>query len=144
MLELFFDSTGIVHTEFIPEGATVNKHRYKEIFHCLRNSIHHKHPELWHRKKWLLLHDSAPVHRCVLVQEELAKQQITVLPHPPYPPDLAACDFFFFPHLKENYMGVDFSRPRRSSLPHGKLYGTFLQISFSSVSSGYTIVGSLA
>jgi hypothetical protein len=31
MVELFFDSSGIVHVEFIPEGATVNKHRYEEI-----------------------------------------------------------------------------------------------------------------
>ncbi|KAJ4442216.1 hypothetical protein ANN_12082 [Periplaneta americana] len=31
MLELFFDSNGIVNMEFIPEGATVNKTRYKEI-----------------------------------------------------------------------------------------------------------------
>jgi hypothetical protein len=29
MLELFLDSSGIVHMEFIPEGATVNKHCYK-------------------------------------------------------------------------------------------------------------------
>jgi hypothetical protein len=35
MLELFFDSSGIVHMEFIPEGATVSKHRYEEILRCL-------------------------------------------------------------------------------------------------------------
>jgi hypothetical protein len=45
LLELFFDSSEIVHMEFIP-GATVNKHRYKEILRCLRNSICCKHPEL--------------------------------------------------------------------------------------------------
>jgi hypothetical protein len=49
--------------EFIPEGATVNKHRYKEILHCLYNSIHCKGPEFWHRKKWLLLHDDLAHHR---------------------------------------------------------------------------------
>jgi hypothetical protein len=37
MLEMFFDSSGIVHMEFIPEGTTVNKHHYKEILHHLRN-----------------------------------------------------------------------------------------------------------
>jgi hypothetical protein len=47
MLELFFNSSGIVHMEFIPEGATVNKHNYKEILHHLYNSLH---PELRHRK----------------------------------------------------------------------------------------------
>jgi hypothetical protein len=31
VLELFVDSSGTGHVEFIPEGATVNKRRYKEI-----------------------------------------------------------------------------------------------------------------
>jgi hypothetical protein len=33
MIELFFNSSGIVHIQFIPEGATVNKHCYKKILH---------------------------------------------------------------------------------------------------------------
>jgi hypothetical protein len=44
----------------------------------------------------------------VLVQEELAKQQVTVLPHPPYSPDLTPCYFFFFPHLKQKLPGRQF------------------------------------
>jgi hypothetical protein len=89
MLELFFDSSGSVHREFMLEGVTVNKHCYKEIFCHLCNSIHHKCPELWCRKNWLFLHDNSPAHCSVLVQEELAKQQVTVLPHTLYSPDLA-------------------------------------------------------
>ncbi|KAJ4425331.1 hypothetical protein ANN_28251 [Periplaneta americana] len=79
--------------EFIPQGATVDKILYKEILGRLSNSIRRKRPELWHRKNWLLLHDNAPAHRSILVQEELW-QQVAVLPHPPYSPDLAPCDFF--------------------------------------------------
>ena len=58
--------------EFIPEGATVNKTRYKKILGRLRDSIRLERPELWHGKNWLLLHN-ARAHRSVLVQEELAK-----------------------------------------------------------------------
>jgi len=65
MLELFFDSQGIVHMEFIPQGTTVNKTRYKEILPRLHKSIRRKRPELWRR---ILLHDNAPAHRSVLVQ----------------------------------------------------------------------------
>jgi hypothetical protein len=75
MLELFFDSSGIVYIEFIPEGATVNKHRYKEILRRLRKSVHRNRPELWRRKNWLLLRGNAPAHRSVLVQEELANNR---------------------------------------------------------------------
>jgi transposase len=94
--------------ELIPEGVTVNKQRYKEILHRLRNSIRHKRPDLWRRKNWLLLYNNAPAHRCALVQEEMAKQQVTILPHPSYSPDLAPCDFFFFPLLKEKLHGRQF------------------------------------
>jgi hypothetical protein len=94
MLELFFNSSGIVHMEFIPEGATVDKHRYNDILSRLHNSIRRKRSELCRKKNWLLLHDNAPAHLSVLVQEELAK-------HPPLSPDLAPCDFFFFSRLKE-------------------------------------------
>jgi hypothetical protein len=80
----------------------------------------------------------------VLVQEELAKQQVTILPHPPYSPDLTPCDSFSFHTLKKSYVGVDFNQPRRTSLPQGKPYGTFLQISFSSVSRSYTSIDRLA
>jgi hypothetical protein len=51
---------------------------------------------------------------------------------------------FSFPAWEKSYMGIDFSRPRRSSLLQGRLYGTFLQISFRSVFSSYTNVGRLA
>ncbi|KAJ4427588.1 hypothetical protein ANN_25236 [Periplaneta americana] len=83
-----------IQDEFIPQGATVDKILYKEILGRLNNSIRRKRPELWHRKNWLLLHDNAPAHRSILAQEELARQQVTVLPHFPYSPDLAPCDIF--------------------------------------------------
>jgi histone-lysine N-methyltransferase SETMAR len=108
MLELFFISFEIVHMEFILEGVTANKHLYKEILCCLRISICHKCPELWQRKNWLLLHDNASARRSVLFQEELAKQQVTVLSHPPYSLDLAPCNIFFFPCLKVKLRGRRF------------------------------------
>jgi hypothetical protein len=132
-----------VHVEFIQGGATVNKHRYKEILHRLRNSVHHKHPELWRRKNWLFLHNNSPANRSVLVQEELTNQKVTVLPHPQHLSDLAP-GVFSFPTWKKSYVGVDFSWLRRSPLPQGKLYETFLQIFFTSVSSSYTNIGRLA
>ena len=49
---------------------------------------------------WFLLHDNAPVHRAVAVQEFLARKQVCVLNHPPYSPDLSPRDYFMFPKLK--------------------------------------------
>jgi hypothetical protein len=38
----------------------------------------------------------------------LAKHSIPVVPHPPYSPDLAPCDFFLFPRLKSTLKGKRF------------------------------------
>ena len=90
-------------------GIHVNKTSYKKILGRLRVSARSKRPELWRRKNWLLVHDNAPEHRSVLVQEGLARQQVTVLPHPLYVPDLAPCHFVSFPARKHSYVGVDHS-----------------------------------
>ena len=42
------------------------------------------------------------------ILEFLAKNNIAVLEQPPYSPDLAACDFFLFPKLKEVIKGTRF------------------------------------
>jgi len=42
------------------------------------------------------------------VWEFLAQNNITTLPHPPYSPDLAPCDFFLFPKLKTHPKGYQF------------------------------------
>jgi hypothetical protein len=42
------------------------------------------------------------------VREFLAKHSSPVVPHPPYSPDSAPCDFFLFPRLKSNLKGKRF------------------------------------
>ena len=47
-----------------------------------------------------LVLNNAPGHTSTIVTAFLKKEKVTVLPHPPYSPDLAPCDFFLFPKLK--------------------------------------------
>ena len=49
--------------------------------------------------------DNAPVHNSILVTDYLTQMGIKTVPHPPYSPDLAPCDFWLFPKLKENLRG---------------------------------------
>jgi hypothetical protein len=44
----------------------------------------------------------------VRTHQFLAKNKIAVIPHPPYSPDLAPCDFFLFPKLKLKLKGRRF------------------------------------
>ena len=69
---------------------------------------------LWCSKKvtWnqnlIIHHDNAPAHRSFKVSQFLAKNNMTVIPHPPCSPDLAPCDFFLFPKLKVRMKGRRF------------------------------------
>ena len=50
---------------------------------------------LWHFQQ-----DNAPVHNSIFVKDHLTKMGIKTVPHPPYSPDLAPCDFCLFPKLR--------------------------------------------
>ena len=52
-----------------------------------------------------LLYDNAPAHTSSIVIDYLETKKVTVLPHPPYSPDLAPADFFLFPKLKRMLSG---------------------------------------
>ncbi|KAJ4437155.1 hypothetical protein ANN_17290 [Periplaneta americana] len=109
MLEVFFDSQGLIHHEFIPEGRTVTKELYVEILRRLRDAVRMKRPEKWVENNWFLMHDNAPAHRAIIVKNFLARHNITALDHPPYSPDLSPPDYFLFPRLKSHLKGRRFN-----------------------------------
>ena len=50
--------------------------------------------------QWHFHQDNAPVDNCILVIDYLTSMGIKTVPHPPYSPDLAHCDFSLFPKLR--------------------------------------------
>jgi len=108
MLIAFFDIDGLVHHEYVPRGQTVNEELYKTVLQRLRNTVRRHRPEKWRPSNWILHHDNAPAHRTVTTNKFLAKHNIPSLPHPPYSPDLAPCEFFLFPQLKKTTKGRRF------------------------------------
>ena len=109
MLTVFFDFNGIVHHELSPRGQTVNKKYYLQVQRRLREVIRKKRPDLWKNKSWLLHHDNAPAHTSLLVREFLAKNNTVTMPHSPYSPDMAPCNFFLFPKIKRTLKGRRFT-----------------------------------
>ena len=105
MLITFFDVRRIVHSEFLPQGQTINQQVYKEILQLLLRSVREMRRELWQDKSWLLHHDNAPAHNALSIRQFLAEKNIAVLEQPPYSPDLALCDFFFSPSSKGSSRG---------------------------------------
>ena len=108
MLLAFFDSEGIVHHEYTPDGQTINKEFYLEVLRHLHESVCRKWPEKWRDGDWILHHDNAPSHTSHVVQQFLAKHGTAQLQQPSHSPDLALCDFFLFPRLKKVLKGQRF------------------------------------
>jgi histone-lysine N-methyltransferase SETMAR len=77
---------------------------YTDILHCLRDADRRKCLEKWRINSWFLLHDNAPAHQSVLVEDFLSKN-VTTLKHPPYSPDMAAADFYLLPQMKSALKG---------------------------------------
>jgi hypothetical protein len=65
-------------------------------------------PGLLH-DKWFLHHDNAPVNDMLRFREFPEKNYITKLDQPPYFLDLAPCDFWLFPKLKNVLKGQKFA-----------------------------------
>ena len=95
----FFDSTGMIYMHWVPIGQTVNKEYYVEVLREFRKRF------LGKSGQWHFHQDNVPVHNSILVTDYLTKMGIKKVPHPPYSPDLAPCDFCLFPKLKENLRG---------------------------------------
>jgi histone-lysine N-methyltransferase SETMAR len=107
MLVCFFDHKGIVHYEFIAQVQTVNK-SYLEMLTRLRETVRRKRPELC-PDKWIFYHDNAPAHDTLRFREFMTEKSITNMDHPPYSLDLAPCDFWLFPKLKNALKGQRFA-----------------------------------
>lgn len=106
MLITFFDLRGLIHYEFVPKGQTVNQHFYKDVLTRLFEKLRNKRPEMWQSRDFRILHDNARPHVSLLVNDFLAEKRVSVMPHPPYSPDLSPCDFFLFGKLKSSLKGI--------------------------------------
>jgi histone-lysine N-methyltransferase SETMAR len=77
----------------------VNKEIYIDILRRLRDSVKRKCPEKLRTNIWFSIHDDAPAHRSVSVEDFLAKSNVTTLEHTPYSIDLDPTEYYLFPRL---------------------------------------------
>ena len=92
----------------VPRGETVNKEFYLNVLKRMRAAVRRKRPEACANNTWMLHHDNASANASLIIREFLTKPDTTVVPQPPYSPDLAPADFFFFPKLKSSLKGRRF------------------------------------
>jgi len=106
MLTVFFDSRGVVHHKYTPQGQNMNKEYYLEVQCRLRDAVRCKRLDLWAAGKWQQHHDNTPAHSSQLIQTFVAKHNIPMVRQAPYSPDMAPCYFWLFLHLKTQLKGT--------------------------------------
>lgn len=101
MVCIFFTMEGVIARIVVPKGQSVNASFYKNK---VLSVVFSNYKELKNRrtmKNMMLHHDNAASHKAQIITEYLQEEKIFLLPHPPYSPDLAPCDFFLFPRIKK-------------------------------------------
>jgi histone-lysine N-methyltransferase SETMAR len=107
MATVFWDTEGIIMVDYLEKGKTVSG----EYYAMLLRQLHDRLKEIRRGKLTrgvLLLQDNAPVHNSNVSKVAVADCGYELLPHPPYSPDLAPCDYFLFPMLKSVLKGKVF------------------------------------
>ena len=99
---IFFKSTGPVLIRSLKTGEKLDHSYY--IDKCLKPMIKELYKERPNSglKNMKLLHDNAPPHDNKDVFTYLKNEGLSLLPHPPYSPDLAPCDYWLNDYIKRN------------------------------------------
>jgi histone-lysine N-methyltransferase SETMAR len=95
----FWGVFGVMHSEFILTGATINSERYIGTLQKMKARSRRFLPDI---QQVFLQHGSARSHTSARTTAENHCLGFTVLDHPPHSPDFAPSDFHLFSKLKEN------------------------------------------
>ncbi|KAJ7345700.1 hypothetical protein JRQ81_001650 [Phrynocephalus forsythii] len=100
MLSIFWDSHGVILTDYLPKGETLNSDYYCNLLGKLCDALKQKCCGMISKGVHLLA-DNASVHMALASVVTTHRLGYEVLQHPPYSPDLALSDFFLFPEMKK-------------------------------------------
>lgn len=102
LYSIFFKANGWVVVHALEKGKSLD-HKYY-IENCLQPLV----KELWKErpktgpKGLKLLHDNARPHAKEEVIDYIKAEKLQIMPHPPYSPDLAPCDFWLNDYIKRH------------------------------------------
>jgi histone-lysine N-methyltransferase SETMAR len=107
MLVMFWDRDGVLLTDYLVGGQTINGPYYASLIERLHDVISEKRRGKINNEV-LLLHDNAPVHKSNIVQAAIRQTGLVELNHPSYSPDIAPSDYHMFFHMKKFLRGRSF------------------------------------
>jgi histone-lysine N-methyltransferase SETMAR len=106
MLTIFWDARGVLYMEFLNKRSTLNSDRYCATLRSLMLCISRMRLE---RNTFLLHQDNARPHCSAQTRDAMTSLKFTVVPHPPYSPDLAPSDFLVVPKIERDIKSKHFS-----------------------------------
>jgi len=92
LASIFWDQDGILLTDYLPQGQTINAEYYLSLLVQLKDILKEKRRGKV-TKGVLFLHNRAPAHRAIATQKKLAYLGFQCLDHPPYSSDLVPSDY---------------------------------------------------
>ena len=110
MVDMFWDSEGLILAHCVPKRTTVTGGNYEDFLRTkFLPALREKRPKK--AAAVLFHHDNTPPHWVTRVQHFFDDNNFEVVPHAPYSPDLAPSDFWLFPTMKDTLRGRTFSSP---------------------------------
>lgn len=108
MLCIWWASWGIVHYEILERDTMVDSELYCQQLERVQEKLLALRPRLVNRREVVYLHDNATPHRALRTQAKIRELGWSLLPHPPYSPDLAPSDYHLFRGLKRFLYAQEF------------------------------------
>ena len=100
MMNIFWDTKGVLLTDYLAHGSTINGPYYASLIKKLCSAILEKRRgKVSHGV--LLLHDNPPGHKSNVAQAAIRQTSVSELNHPAYSPDIAPTDYHMFSHLRK-------------------------------------------
>ena len=96
---LFGDCEGVILSEYLETGTTLNSERYVNLLDKLHTTSKEKRRGTL-SKHIVFLQDNAPCHKAAITMHKLCELKYDIIDHPPYSPYLAPSDYYLFPKLK--------------------------------------------
>ncbi|KAI6647106.1 Transposase [Oopsacas minuta] len=105
---IFFDGLGPVTQIPVPKGQTLTGQFYADVVLPEVEKHYLKRRPKTGTRGLKILHDNARPHKSLAVRQKIKDMDMHEVPHPPYSPDIAPCDFWLFRKLKDNLSGREF------------------------------------
>ena len=105
---IFFDGLGPVVQITVPKGQTLTGQFYADVVLPEEEKFYLKRRPKTGIRGLKILHDNARPHKSLAVRQKIQDMGMHEVPHLPYSPDIAPCDFWLFRKLKDNLSGREF------------------------------------